>query len=242
VTGSLAETLEQHERAWRARPVLRRLYHEWYGLVARRLATRGPTVELGSGIGRLRDVVPDAVLTDVEPTRWADRVVNAEELPFDDASLGNLVLVDVFHHLADPARFLDEAGRVLRPGGRAVLLEPYCSPLSKLAYRFHHERLALGADPFAADPHVATGAMEANLATTTLAFFRREGELRARWPRLEPRERRLLSLLVYPLTGGFSRPALLPRVLYAPLTLLERALAPLNRLAAFRCLLVLERR
>jgi hypothetical protein len=84
--------------------------------------------------------------------------------------------------------------------------------------------------------------MEANIATTTLAFFRGESHLRARWPKLELRERRLLSLVVYPLTGGFSRRPLLPRVLYRPLTLLEGALAPLNRVAALRCLLVLERR
>jgi SAM-dependent methyltransferase len=242
VTTSLEAALAQHERAWHARPALRRLYGEWYDLIARRLADRRPTVELGSGIGRLREVVPEAVLTDVEPTRWADRVADAEQLPYEDASVGNLVLVDVFHHLADPARFLDEATRVLRPGGRAVLLEPYCSPLSRVAYRFHHERLDLGPDPFAPDPRVAAGAMEANIAATTLAFFRRGPELQERWPALELRERRLLSLLVYPLTGGFSRRALLPRALYRPLSLLERALAPLNRLAALRCLLVLERR
>lgn len=242
MTMPLEVALGQHERAWRARPVLRRLYREWYELIARRLADRAPTVELGSGIGRLREVVPEAVLTDVEPTRWADRVADAEDLPYEDASVGNLVLVDVFHHLAEPAQFLDEAARVLRRGGRAVLLEPYCSPLSRLAYRFHHERLDLRADPFLADPRVATGAMEANIATTTLAFFRREGELRSRWPALELRERRLLSLFVYPLTGGFSRRALLPSALYRPLTVLEGALAPLNRLAALRCLIVLERR
>jgi len=242
VTLPLAAALAQHERAWQTRPLLRRLYREWYDLIARRLADRRPTVELGSGIGRLREVVPEAVLTDVEPTPWTDAVADAAELPYEDASVGNLVLVDVFHHLADPARFLDEAARVLRPGGRAVLLEPYCSPLSRLAYRFHHERLDLAADPFASDPRVATGAMEANIATTTLAFFGRAEELAERWPQLELVERRRLSLVVYPLTGGFSRRALLPRALYRPLTLLERALAPLNLLAALRCLLVLERR
>ena len=55
-------------------------------------------------------------------------------------------------------------------------------------------------------------------------------------------EARLLSLVVYPLSGGFSRRPLLRERLYRPLSALERALRPtLGRLAAFRCLLVLER-
>ena len=73
------------------------------------------------------------VTTDVEPTPWADHVVDAERLPYGDGSLANLVLIDVFHHLADPAGFLDEASRTLAPGGRVVILDPYCSPVSTLA-------------------------------------------------------------------------------------------------------------
>ena len=123
----LGRALEEHEAAWRQRPLLRRVYREWFELIGSRLATLpGPTVELGAGIGRLREVVPGVVPTDVEPTRWAEEVVDATRLPYADASVANLVLVDVFHHLPRPADFLDEARRALRSGGRVVLLEPYC--------------------------------------------------------------------------------------------------------------------
>lgn len=237
---TLADTLLEHEHAWNERPLLRRIYGEWFDLIASKLASvPGETVELGSGIGRLRDHVPGLVTSDVEPTPWADRVVDAESLPYGQGELANLVLVDVFHHLPRPAAFLDEARRALAPGGRVVMLEPYCSPLSSLAYRLHHERLELDADGFAetesADP------LDANLAQTTLAFFRQRAEYGRRWPELPIVEQRLLSLLVYPLSGGFTRRPLLPGALYRPLGVLERALSPFLRLAAFRCLVVLER-
>src|SRR4051794_23711364 len=117
----LAAMLDLQEAAWNARPLLRRLYTDWYRLIASRLAAvEGPTVELGSGIGRFAEVVPDVVLTDIEPTRWTSTVVNGESLPYEDGSVANLVLFDVFHHLSSPRAFFDEARRVLVAGGRMI--------------------------------------------------------------------------------------------------------------------------
>jgi SAM-dependent methyltransferase len=238
-----SDELSHHEAAWRSKPLLRRLYRDWYRLVASRLSTvGGPTVELGSGIGRFKEVVPDTVLTDVVPTPYADAVVDAAALPYADGSLANIVLVDVFHHLARPGRFLDEAARTLAPGGRAVLLEPYCSPVSTLAYRnAHHEDVDLDADPFADDPALEASPWLANQALPTIAFFRRSDELARRWPALELAERRRLSLFVWILSGGFSRRGLAPVSLYRPLSAVERLLSPLLPVAAFRCLVVLAR-
>ena len=239
---TLAEALRKRERAWNERPLLRRIYDEWFRLVASRLAdVPGATIELGSGIGKLRELVPGLVTTDVEPTPWADHTVDAAALPYADGDVANIVLLDVYHHLPRPAAFLDEARRVLAPAGRVVMLEPYMSPLSRLAYRFHEERLELDRDGFAeSESH---GPLDANIAQTTLAFFRQRAEYERRWPELPIVEEQLLSILAYPLSGGFSRPRMLPAALYAPTRVLERALVPLvGRLAAFRCLLVLERR
>jgi SAM-dependent methyltransferase len=240
---SLEATLAEHERAWEERPLLRRLYGEWHEQMIRELAVvPGVTVELGAGLAHLKLLLPRVLATDVEPTPWADAVVDAHDLPYEDASVANLLLVDVFHHLRDPSRFLDEAGRVLRPGGRVIMIEPYCSPLSTPLYRrFHHERTDLGVDPFSADARHAEEAMAGNQALTTLAFFLRAEELRRRWPELRVIRRRRFALLLYPLSGGYSRRPLAPSWLYQPLRILERALAPLAPLAAFRCLITLER-
>src|SRR5438034_845226 len=123
---SLVDALAEQETAWQRRPLVRRLYNEWFDLIVARLASvEGPTVELGSGFAPLKARLPELVATDIQPTPWSDEVADAHALPYADGSLANLIAVDVVHHLADPARFFDEARRTLRPGARLVALEPY---------------------------------------------------------------------------------------------------------------------
>jgi SAM-dependent methyltransferase len=240
----LQSALDEQARAWDQRPLVRELYAEWYRTIVSRLsAAPGASIEIGSGIGKLREHAGNYVeLTDVEQTRWAERVVNAMDLPYEDRSLTNIVMLDVFHHLPDPARFLDEASRTLTAGGRVVMIEPYCSPLSTpLFKRFHHEQTDVTADPFAPDGSIS-GPMESNQARATLVFYRQRDEFERRWPALPIREESRFSFLLYPLSGGFTRPPLLPLSFAPPLRFIERALRPLAPLLAFRCLVVLERR
>jgi SAM-dependent methyltransferase len=240
---ALVAALRVQEAAWNERPLVRALYVDWFReLVVRLSSAQGASVELGAGIARLQEIAPWIVPTDVERTPWTQTLVDAESLPFSSASVANLVLVDVFHHLARPARFLDEAVRALVPQGRIVVLDPYCSPVSTLAYRlFHHERTDLSVDAFAEDAG-ADEPLDSNQARATLAFFRARAELRRRWPELVLVEAHRLALLAYPLSGGFTGPRLLGHRPGTAVLRLERRLTRLAPLLAFRCLVVLERR
>src|SRR4051794_3484996 len=55
--------------------------------------------------------------------------IDANALPFPDRSLDVVYGYAFVHHLADPTRFLHEAARVLRPGGRAVFMDNRRSPV-----------------------------------------------------------------------------------------------------------------
>lgn len=239
----LAE-LELQNRSWDRNDVLRELYRGWYRMISERLSpVAGPTVEIGSGIGKLREAVPRAVLTDVARTPWIDEVVDAQQLPYADGTVANLVLVDVLHHVPRPLDFFAEAARVLAPGGRIVLLEPYCSPVSYRLYRaFHHETTDLGVDPFAENSLSSEDALDSNQAIPTLLFFRQAAKLAQRAPDLATIERRRLALIAYPLSGGWRRKPWLPRAALAATLALERLLQPIAGALAFRCLVVLERR
>ncbi len=46
-----------------------------------------------------------------------------EKLPMDDASIDVALLSQALHHAVDPSRALAEAARILRPGGRLLVLD-----------------------------------------------------------------------------------------------------------------------
>lgn len=49
---------------------------------------------------------------------------SVEALPFDDGRFDHVIVRDLVHHLDAPERLIDEAHRVLAPGGRIDVLEP----------------------------------------------------------------------------------------------------------------------
>ena len=51
-------------------------------------------------------------------------VADGTALPFQDASFQSVFIRDVLHHVENPKAVLDEAARILRPGGQLLLIEP----------------------------------------------------------------------------------------------------------------------
>ncbi|HEY0710712.1 MAG TPA: class I SAM-dependent methyltransferase [Polyangia bacterium] len=236
----------QHRAAWNDNPALRSLYERWYQEVRRRLPDRslGRWIELGSGPGFARDVIPELELSDVVRAPWHDHEVDAEALPFAAGSVGALVLFDVLHHLPRPAVFLAEATRVLVRGGRLVLCEPYVSPLSYPIYRFfHEERCDLGVDPLGDARTSGSDPFDGNQAIPSLLLGRHRRALAQRFPELELVEVTRLAGPSYPASGGFSRRPLLPLPIWRALQSFEDRLPrAVFRLLGFRVLAVLQRR
>ena len=237
----VADTPENYRQRWQSKPVLRALYEDMYRQMAARLV-RGPTLELGGGSGNFAAFAPEVIATDIVPAPWLDAVCDAQQLPFADASFGNIVLFDVLHHIERPVRFFREAARVLRPDGRIVMCEPAITPVSSAFYRWlHPEPVDMKADPLADGPlSPERDPFDANQAIPSL-LCRRRAALTASVPQLRLVSRDFLSLWAYPLSGGFRRWSLVPSALVPGLLRIERALLPVvGPVMAFRLLAVVE--
>ncbi len=242
------EVFERHRRVWAKKPVLRRIYQDEF--FARLLSFRkkdGTCVEVGGGPGFFKQALPEVFATDLVWCAWLDAVADAQSLPFRTSSVANVFGLDVLHHLAAPVRFLEEAERVLAPGGRLILIEPWITPFSYLVYRhFHEEDCDLSARPWDSSdtrPLKEKKAFEANQAIPYLLFGRRHVSRTLQCvPRLTLRVLEPFCLFAYLLSFGFQPMNLLPEFLYSSIARFERATLPLwRRLAALRVILVLEK-
>src|SRR5262249_52023126 len=148
----------------------------------------------------------DMHATHTQSAPWLDCVADAQRLPFADACAANVVMVDVLHHLEFPLVFFREAARVLRPGGRVLMVEPAITWGSTAFYRlFHHEPVRTSADVLKdGSPDPRRDPYDSNQAIPTLIATRERERFRRLVPTLRIAGVQWFALVAYPLSGGFQ--------------------------------------
>jgi ubiquinone/menaquinone biosynthesis C-methylase UbiE len=58
-------------------------------------------------------------------------------MPEPDASFDAIMCIDVFEHLPDPIKAIQEFARLLKPGGHLILTAPFCSLTHFAPYHFY---------------------------------------------------------------------------------------------------------
>jgi SAM-dependent methyltransferase len=238
--------IQANAEHWRRKPLLRRIYRDFYLEIAGELRRDlpGKTVEIGSGIGNLKSVVPEALATDIFANPWLDQVENAYALSFADDAVANLILFDVWHHLEFPGTALREFHRVLAPGGRLLIFDPAMGMLGRVVYGlFHHEPLNL--------KQPIQWLAPADFAPERMTYYAAQGnadriffseEFSSRLVEWNIVRRTRFAAIPYVASGGFSGPQLYPEKLYPGLRAIDRAASSCPAVFATRLLVVLEKK
>ena len=102
-----------------------------------------PRVHRGVGIDLSNDMLTVA-RSNIENSGFINvhvRKGDMYRLPVDDASVDLAIVHMVLHYSDDPGEVISEAARVLRPGGRLIVIDFAAHTLEKLRAEYSHHRL-----------------------------------------------------------------------------------------------------
>jgi len=210
-----------------SKPFLKKIYLFWYQEIIKTFKSTDKVLEIGSGGGFLKEVFPSVITSDIMPLPNCDMVVDATDIPYEKNSLDGIVMVNVFHHIPDSEKFLNEAQRVLKNGGKIVMVEPAYSGWSNWVYNnFHHE-------PF--DPTMvnwkfeSTGPMSSSNQALPYIVFDRDKELfNQKFLNLEITSIKYHTPFSYLMSGGVSMKSLMPSFMYSFIHSVENLISSKN--------------
>jgi SAM-dependent methyltransferase len=223
----------------RQKAFLRRIYQTWYSLLIEHIPSgNGRIAEIGSGAGFLKEYCVTAITSEVFHSVHVDMVYDATAMPFKNGTLRSLLLVDVLHHIPEPAAFFSEAARCVRSGGRCLMVEPWNTGWSRWVYKhLHHEPFDVNGDwtiPFKGPLSGANGALP-------WILFERDHEIfSTRFPEWRISIIIPMMPLVYLLSGGVSLRSIFPAWSYPFIRRAETAFGFEEKAAMF-ALIILDR-
>jgi SAM-dependent methyltransferase len=206
------EFTENCRRVLEKKKSLRHLYGKFYSRISEEIIPGGKTLEIGSGPGFLKEHIKDLVTSDTLRLPWIDRVFSANSIPFEPETFHNIVMIYVLHHLNNIPEAIREMSRVLKPGGRLVILDHQLGFLSFLFMKFlHHEYF----NP--RDKDIGSAALNTKYSNTAIPYAIIQKDT-AVWrdAGLTLKKLKYHTLFSYLLSCGFKPVNLLPDCLIRP--------------------------
>lgn len=233
--------VEVHREIISKKEFLNKIYKEWYQVLLNESPNiEGSQVEVGSGAGFIKSLDDSIVTSDIVDINNVDKVINAcDNIPYPDSSLRSLIFVDALHHLPNVEKFFSEANRVLKVGGRIIMIEPWNTLWSRFVFsNLHHEPFLPDSDSWS---FPSSGPLSgANGALPWILFSRDLEEFKQAYPSLHLIKIRKMMPFAYLLSGGLSFHSLVPGKLYSLVRNLEK-ITTLEKWAAMFALIVIEK-
>ncbi len=195
------------------------VYKKYQECIARSPAG-GIALELGSGGGFAKTVIPEIMTSDILQYAGVDLAVDATRMPFEKNSLRTICMFNVLHHIPDAEAFFREAIRCLRVDGRLLIIDQHPGWISKPVLKYlHHEPYSETAPDWAFQSDgPLTGA---NGALPWIIFQRDRKKFETLFPLLRLERYAPHSPLRYWLAGGLKSWSLLPRWAFGLATSLD---------------------
>ena len=204
--------------------------------------TGGQRLELGAGVCPMKESYPEVLATDVVPSPFLDKTIDAENMDLPDNSIHAIYAQNCFHHLPHPDAFFNELNRVIIPGGGAILLEPYYGPFASFLFKrlFKTEDFDKRVESWESS---AEGPMNgANQALSYIVFTRDKKKFTDKHPNLEIAHQEICdNYLGYLASGGLNFRQLIPNVAIPLLSLTSKILSPLNSVLGLHHITVLKK-
>ncbi len=236
---------QKNFRLWSEKPALQEIYFYFYSLIKAEIdySLPGKIVELGSGSATIKIVIEDCICTDQFPNPWIDQVENVYSLSFEDKSVSNIILFDVFHHLEYPGNALDEINRVLCKNGRLIIFEPSMSFAGLLVYYFFHQEpvgIFKKITPFGDVAQLKNVGYYAAQANAWRIFKKnsRFASLLVKWKDIQSKG---IVSFAYLASGGYSKPQVFPTSWYSAIIKFDLILNKISVILAARTLITIRK-
>jgi len=233
-------TTEIHRSIIKNKTFLRRVYIDFYGKFKKALPANldGEIVEIGSGAGFLKEIIPNVVTSELFPVPGIDMVISGMKLPFEKNSIKAFLLLNVLHHIPNPRSFFNETVRCLKKGGKIIMIEPAATVMGSFIWKFHNEPFDKKSSWDLQNEGRLTGA---NGAMPWIIFIRDRKIFESEYPVLKIVKISFHTPSQYLLSGGLSYKQLLPSFSYDIVRVIEKILSPLNRFIGMFMTIELEK-
>lgn len=204
--------------------------------------SEGIRLEIGAGVCPMNKTAQDILVTDFVPSAGSDIVLDAQCMGIRSETVRTVYGQNCFHHFSDPRKFFNEITRVLIPGGRLILLEPYYGLLAGVLFK--HMFKSEGFDKEAAEWETPIkGPMNgANQALSYIIFERDKALFHSEFPQLKIVHQHICTNgFSYLASGGLNFKQLIPHTMEKFLAKVEKAFSPLAKVIGLHHIVVLQK-
>ena len=227
VWGNDVEMLILERETINSKPILQLLWRGWYKEIEPFISKDGLNIEVGAGGGYASTYFKNLIQTDVVKTPHINMCCDASAFPFKDSVLDTIVMIAVLHHFKNIDEFFNEARRVLKKGGRILMVEPYVSYLSYPVWKlFHYEGCNLKSLSIDSNEHAR---IDANIAIPTILFKKKRKQFEKNYADLKIIHENYHTVFHFFVSGGYTYPSLIPKFLLPNLVKIEKTLQPLGK-------------